>query len=171
MSYHHGNTICVSTQVGCRMGCRFCASTIMGLERNLTASEILSEVYEMERLTGETISNVVLMGSGEPFDNYEEVVKFIRLITSEKGRNMSVRNITLSTSGIADKIREFAEEGLPVTLALSLHASNDEKRRELMPIAKKYDLKSVISACDYYFEKTGRRVSYEYAVVEGVNDQ
>lgn len=170
MVYHYGNTICVSTQVGCRMGCTFCASTVGGLVRNLTAGEILSEVYEMERVTGKEINHIVLMGSGEPFDNYDQVVRFLRLITDENGRNLSIRNITLSTSGLAEKIRSFAEEGLPLTLALSLHASNDETRRKLMPIAKKYTLREVLSACDYYFEKTGRRVSFEYSVVSGVND-
>ena len=170
MRYHYGNSVCVSTQVGCRMGCRFCASTIGGLVRNLTASEILGEIYAIERDCGERISHCVLMGSGEPMDNYDEVVRFLRLITDPSGYNMSIRNITVSTCGIPEKIREFADEKLPVTLALSLHAADDETRKELMPIARTYPLSEVLSACDFYFEKTGRRVSYEYSVVAGVND-
>ena len=170
MQYRYGASICVSTQVGCRMGCRFCASTIGGLERNLSAAEMLSEIYEMERLTGTEIRHLVLMGTGEPFDNYDQVVRFIRLATEEKGKNMSVRNVTLSTSGLPERIRQFAGEGLPVTLALSLHASNDEKRKTLMPVARKYPLDEVLRACDEYFEKTGRRVTYEYAVISGEND-
>jgi 23S rRNA (adenine2503-C2)-methyltransferase len=170
MRYHYGASICVSTQVGCRMGCRFCASTIGGLERNLSAAEMLSEIYEMERLSGEDIRHLVLMGTGEPFDNYDEVIRFIRLAVCPSGKNMSARNVTLSTSGIPDKIRAFASEGLPVTLALSLHASNDTERRELMPVARKYPLSEVLSACDAYFEQTGRRVTFEYAVISGKND-
>ena len=170
MKYHYGASICVSTQVGCRMGCRFCASTIGGLERNLSAAEILSEIYEMERLTGEDIRHLVLMGTGEPFDNYDEVVRFIRLVTAAEGKNMSARNVTLSTCGIPEKIRQFAREGLPVTLALSLHASSGEARKELMPIARKYELHEVLSACNDYFRLTGRRVTYEYAVISGEND-
>ena len=170
MKYRYGASICVSTQVGCRMGCRFCASTIGGLERNLSAAEMLSEIYEMERLTGEDIRHLVLMGTGEPFDNYDEVIRFIRLASYKDGKNLSARNITLSTSGIPDKIRRFAGEGLPVTLALSLHASNEEHRKELMPVARMYTLRDVLSACDDYFEKTGRRVTYEYAVISGEND-
>ncbi len=170
MRYHYGASICVSTQVGCRMGCRFCASTIGGLERNLTASEILSELYGMERLTGEDIRHLVLMGTGEPFDNYDEVVRFIRLATMPEGKNLSARNVTLSTSGLPARIRQFADEGLPVTLALSLHASNDEERKALMPVARKYPLSEVLRACDDYFGKTGRRVTYEYAVISGEND-
>ena len=170
MKYHHGNSVCVSTQVGCAMGCRFCASTVDGLVRSLDSAEILAQVYEIERDTKERVSNVVLMGSGEPMENYENVIRFIRLITHEKGNHMSARNITVSTCGIPDKIRAFAKEGLPVTLALSLHASDDATRRKLMPIANKYALSEVLSACDYYFSETGRRVSYEYSVVRGVND-
>ncbi|MBP5294768.1 MAG: 23S rRNA (adenine(2503)-C(2))-methyltransferase RlmN [Lachnospiraceae bacterium] len=170
MKYRYGASICVSTQVGCRMGCRFCASTIGGLERNLTAAEMLSEIYEMERLSGEDIRHLVLMGTGEPFDNYDEVIRFIRLAICPEGKNMSARNVTLSTSGIPDKIRAFASEGLPVTLALSLHASNDAERRELMPVARKYALSEVLSACDAYFHETGRRVTFEYAVISGKND-
>ena len=170
MEYRHGNSVCISTQAGCRMGCRFCASTLDGLSRNLTPGEMLGQVYEMGRLMGKRISNVVLMGSGEPLDNYENVVRFIRLITDERGLGLSVRGITLSTCGLPEGIRRLAKEGLPVTLALSLHAPNDEKRRELMPIANKYSLKEVLPACDFYFEQTGRRVSFEYSLVGGVND-
>ena len=170
MKYKFGYSVCVSTQVGCRMGCRFCASTIGGLIRNLTAAEILGEVYFMERHFGVTVSHVVLMGSGEPFDNYGEVVRFLRLITMKEGKNLSARHITLSTSGIPDRIRAFADEGLPVTLALSLHAADEKTRSSLMPISVKYPLPEVLSACDDYFRKTGRRVTYEYAVVQGVND-
>ena len=171
MKYRYGNSVCVSTQVGCRMGCAFCASTIGGLVRSLDASEILGEVYAVERITGEKVNHVVLMGSGEPFDNYGEVVRFLKLISIPGGKNLSLRNVTLSTSGIPDAIRRFAGENMPVTLALSLHASNDETRKRLMPIARKYPLSDVLSACDFYFEKTGRRVTYEYSVVGNVNDR
>ncbi len=170
MPYHHGNSVCISTQVGCRMGCAFCASTIGGLARNLSAAEMLEEVFLMEEESGEKISNIVLMGSGEPLDNYDNVVRFIRLVTDPEGRDLSARSITLSTSGLPEGILRLAEEGLPVTLALSLHASDDESRKKLMPVARRYPLSEVLSACDTYFKKTGRRVSYEYAVVRGEND-
>lgn len=170
MEYHHGNSVCISTQVGCRMGCRFCASTLGGLVRNLSPGEMLEQVYRMGRLTGKRVSNVVLMGSGEPLDNYENVVRFIRLAADVRGLNLSARNITLSTCGLPEEIRRLAGEGLPVTLALSLHAPNDEKRRELMPVARRYSLREVLPACDFYFERTGRRVSFEYSLVGGVND-
>lgn len=170
MKYRYGNSVCVSTQVGCRMGCAFCASTIGGLVRSLSASEILSEVFMAEKLSGEPVSHIVLMGGGEPFDNYDEVVRFLKLVNHPEGRNLSLRNVTLSTSGLPDRIRAFAEEGLPVTLALSLHASDDETRKKLMPVARKYSLREVLAACDDYYLKTGRRVTYEYAVVGTVND-
>ena len=170
MKYRHGNSVCVSSQAGCRMGCRFCASTLDGLARSLLPSEILEQVYRIARDTGEKISNVVIMGSGEPMDNYENVLRFIRLLTDEKGYHMSQRNITLSTCGIVPGIRRLSEEGLPVTLALSLHAVSDEERKQLMPVARRYPLKEVLAACDEYFEKTGRRISYEYSLVKGVND-
>ena len=170
MRHHYGNSVCISTQVGCRMGCKFCASTVGGLKRNLSAAEMLEEVFLMEEDSGEKIQDLVLMGSGEPLDNYENVVRFIRLITHPDGRNLSARNITLSTSGLPDGIRKLAEEGLPVTLALSLHAPDDASRQKLMPIARRYALSEVLPACDAYFEKTGRRVSYEYAVVHNEND-
>ena len=170
MKYRHGNSVCVSSQAGCRMGCRFCASTLDGLARSLLPSEILEQVYRIAKDTGEKISNVVIMGSGEPMDNYENVLRFIRLLTDENGYHMSQRNITLSTCGIVPGIRRLSGEGLPVTLALSLHAVSDEERKQLMPIARKYPLQEVLTACDEYFEKTGRRISYEYSLVKGVND-
>lgn len=170
MKYHHGNSVCISSQVGCKMGCRFCASTLDGWERNLLPSEMLEQIYAITRQTGERVSNVVVMGTGEPMDNYDNLVRFIDLLTNADGLNISQRNITVSTCGIVPGIRKLAEEGLQITLALSLHAPNDEKRKELMPIAKKYSLQEVLDACDYYFEKTGRRISFEYALVGGVND-
>lgn len=170
MKYKHGNSVCISSQAGCRMGCRFCASTLGGLERNLLPSEMLEQIYRIQELTGERVSNVVVMGTGEPMDNYDNLVKFLRLICAPEGQNMSIRNITVSTCGIVENMRRLAEEGLPVTLALSLHAPNDEARRRLMPVANKYALKDVLAACDYYFEQTGRRISYEYSLVAGEND-
>lgn len=170
MRYHHGSSVCISSQVGCRMGCRFCASTLDGLERNLTAAEMLEQVYRIEQLTGERVSHIVIMGSGEPFDNYDQVVRFLRLISHERGLHISLRNITVSTCGIVPGICRFAGEGLPVTLALSLHAPNDQVRKTLMPVAGSYPLKEVLAACREYFEATGRRVTYEYSLVKGVND-
>ena len=170
MRYHHGNSVCISSQVGCRMGCRFCASTIGGLIRNLTASEMLDQVYRIQELTGERVSNVVVMGTGEPLDNYDNLVRFVRILSDEKGQNISHRNITVSTCGIVPRIRQLADEGLGITLALSLHAPNDEQRRELMPIANRYSLEEVLPACQYYFEKTGRRITFEYSLVGGKND-
>ena len=140
MRYHYGNTVCISTEVGCRMGCRFCASTLDGLERNLRPSEMLDQIYQIQKDTGERVSNVVVMGSGEPLDNYDNLIRFIRLLTDENGLHISQRNITVSTCGIVPKIYELAEEKLQMTLAVSLHAPNDEKRRELMPIANKYSI-------------------------------
>ncbi len=170
MRYSHGNSVCVSTQAGCRMGCRFCASAIGGLERNLLPSEMLEQIYEIEKHTGERVSNVVLMGSGEPLDNYENVLTFLSLLNHEKGLHISQRNITLSTCGLVPQIYRLAEEGLAVTLALSLHASNQETRERLMPIAKKYELSKTLAACRYYFQKTGRRVTLEYSLIQGEND-
>ena len=170
MKYEHGNSVCVSSQVGCRMGCKFCASTIDGLNRNLTSGEILEQIYAITRDTGEKISNVVIMGSGEPLDNYDEVIRFIRMLTDDKGLNISARNVTLSTCGIVENIDRLSDEELPITLALSLHASNDEKRREIMPIAFKYSLSEVINACKRYYDKTGRRLTFEYSLIGGVND-
>ena len=170
MQYKHGNSVCISSQVGCRMGCRFCASTIDGLVRNLLPSEMLDEIYEITNITGERVSNIVIMGSGEPFDNYDNVVRFLGLISSEKGLNISLRNITVSTCGLVPRIKELADLGLPVTLALSLHAPSQEKRLLLMPIAKKYDIEECIDACRYYYEKTGRRITFEYSLVRDKND-
>ena len=170
MKYHHGNSVCISSQVGCRMGCRFCASTLDGLERNLLPSEMLEQIYSIIRHTGERVSNIVIMGTGEPMDNYENFLRFVGLICDEKGQNISQRNITVSTCGIVPNMKRLAEEKLQITLALSLHATTDEKRKQLMPIANKYSLKEVIEACKYYFEKTGRRITFEYSLVAGVND-
>lgn len=169
MRYKHGNSVCISSQVGCKMGCRFCASTIGGWTRNLTAAEMLDQIYRIQKLSGERVSNVVVMGTGEPLDNYDNILKFFQMLTDEHGLNISQRNITVSTCGIVPK--QLADEQLQITLALSLHASNQAKRLELMPISNKYSLDEVIDACKYYFEKTGRRITFEYSLVGGVNDK
>ena len=152
------------------MGCRFCASTLDGLERNLLPSEMLDQIYAITRITGERVSNVVVMGTGEPLDNYDNLLRFLQLLTAEEGLNISQRNVTVSTCGIVEKIRELADEKLQITLALSLHATTDEKRRKLMPIANKYSIKELMEACAYYFKQTGRRITFEYSLVGGVND-
>ncbi|MDD7077168.1 MAG: 23S rRNA (adenine(2503)-C(2))-methyltransferase RlmN [Lachnospiraceae bacterium] len=170
MRYHHGNSVCISSQVGCRMGCRFCASTLGGLTRNLLPSEMLDQVYKIQKISGERVSNLVVMGTGEPLDNYENLLRFLRLLTDEHGLHISQRNVTVSTCGIVENIRKLAEERLQITLALSLHASSQEKRKELMPIAYKYELEDVLDACRYYFLQTGRRITFEYSLVGGVND-
>ncbi|MCI8319725.1 MAG: 23S rRNA (adenine(2503)-C(2))-methyltransferase RlmN [Dorea sp.] len=170
MRYDYGNSVCISSQAGCRMGCRFCASTIGGLKRNLAPSEMLGQIYRIQKLTGERVSNVVVMGMGEPLDNYDNFLKFVTMLSDEHGLHISQRNITASTCGIVPNIRRLAQEGLQITLALSLHAPNQEKRKELMPVADKYELSEVMAACDYYFEKTGRRPTFEYSLVKGVND-
>ena len=170
MRYHHGNSVCISSQVGCKMGCRFCASTLNGCVRNLEPSEMLDQIYRIQSLTGERVSNVVIMGSGEPMDNYDNVVKFLGLINSDKGLNISQRNITVSTCGLVPRIKQLAELKLQITLAISLHAPNDTVRKELMPIANKYHIQDVLAACKKYFEVTGRRVTFEYSLVAGVND-
>lgn len=170
MRYRHGNSVCISSQVGCRMGCRFCASTLDGLERNLLPSEMLDQIYAITRLTGERVSNVVVMGTGEPLDNYENLLKFIRMLTDENGLHISQRNVTVSTCGIVPRMRQLAKERLQITLALSLHAVTDEKRRQLMPIANQYSIGELMEACRYYFEETGRRITFEYSLVGGVND-
>lgn len=170
MRYHHGNSVCISTQSGCRMGCRFCASTLNGLDRNLEPSELLEQIYQIEKNIGEKVSNIVLMGSGEPLDNYDNVTKFLELITDENGANISQRNITLSTCGLVPKINELAKKHLQITLAISLHASDDETRRKLMPIANKYTIDEVLEACRNYFKETGRRITFEYSLVAGEND-
>lgn len=170
MSYHHGNSVCISSQVGCRMGCRFCASTLGGLERSLMPSEMLDQIYAITRLTGERVSNVVVMGTGEPLDNYDNLLRFLRLLTDENGLHMSQRNVTVSTCGIAPNIRRLADEKLQITLALSLHATTDEKRRKLMPITDRYPLEEVLHACEYYFNRTGRRITFEYSLSDQVNN-
>ena len=170
MRYKHGNSACISSQVGCRMGCRFCASTLDGLERGLTISEMLEQVYQIQKICGERISHVVVMGTGEPLDNYENLVGFLKMISDAHGLHISQRNITVSTCGIVPKILELAKENFQITLALSLHGSTQEKRKRLMPVAGKYPLGDVMEACDVYFQKTGRRISYEYSLVQGVND-
>lgn len=175
MSYKYGNTLCVSTQVGCRMGCKFCASTLGGLVRNLSAGEILGQVLFVNRdnggdLKNRKVTNVVLMGSGEPLDNYDNVVKFLRLVSAENGINISGRNISLSTCGLVDKIKELANEDLQITLTISLHAPNDEIRKKIMPIANRYSMDELLSAIKFYFNKTKRRIVFEYSLISGEND-
>lgn len=170
MKYKHGNSVCISSQVGCRMGCSFCASTLDGLERSLLPSEMLDQVYAITLLTGERVSNVVVMGTGEPLDNYDNLLRFLTLLTDENGLHISQRSVTVSTCGLVPQMRRLADEKLQITLALSLHAVTDEKRRKLMPVANKYRLEELIDACSYYFEKTGRRITFEYSLVGGVND-
>lgn len=171
MSYKHGYSICISTQVGCRMGCTFCASTLKGVKRNLTAGEYLGQIYALQNLTGKRISNVVLMGSGEPLDNYDETVRFLKMAIDEKGLNLSARNITLSTCGLVDNIRRLALEGFQITLAISLHNPFDEERQEIMPVNRKYNIASLVNAVNDYIKITGRRVTFEYALINGVNDK
>ncbi len=170
MRYKHGNSVCISSQVGCKMGCRFCASTLDGWERNLLPSEMLDQIYAITLDTKERVSNVVVMGTGEPMDNYDNFVRFYKLLTSENGLNISGRNVTVSTCGLVPMMRKLADEKLSLTLALSLHAVSDEKRRTLMPIANTYSIDELMDACQYYFEKTGRRITFEYSLVAGVND-
>lgn len=170
MQYKHGNSVCISSQVGCRMGCKFCASTLDGLTRNLKPSEMLDQIYAITRATGQRVSNVVVMGTGEPFDNYENLLTFIRLLTDEHGLNISQRNLTVSTCGLVPRIYDLAKEKLQITLALSLHATTDEKRKNLMPIAYQYSIEELMKACQYYATQTGRRVTFEYSMVQGVND-
>ena len=171
MHYHHGHTLCISTQVGCRMGCTFCASTLEGCVRSLTAGEMLGEILCANRRLGSEsrVHNVVLMGSGEPLDNYDNVMRFLRLLREEDGVNIGLRNVSLSTCGIVPRMVDLAEENLPVTLSVSLHAPNDEIRQKTMPIAKVYPMAQVLDACRNYISKTGRRVIFEYALVGGVN--
>ena len=170
MKYHHGNSVCISSQVGCRMGCRFCASTLDGMVRNLTPSEMLDQIYRIQKISGERVDNVVVMGSGEPFDNYDNLLRFVELLNHEKGLNISARNLTVSTCGLVPKIYELAQHKLQLTLAVSLHAPNDELRKTMMPIANKYSVKEIMEACRDYIDKTGRRISFEYSLVKGVND-
>lgn len=170
MRYKHGNSVCISSQVGCRMGCAFCASGIEGLERNLTPGEMLDQIYAITRLTGERVSNVVVMGTGEPLDNYNNLLTFIRMLTDEDGLHISQRNVTVSTCGLVPQMKLLAREKLQITLALSLHATTDEKRESLMPVAKRYKIEELMEACAYYFQETGRRITLEYSLVRGVND-
>ena len=169
MNYHHGKSICISSQVGCRMGCSFCASTLHGLRRNLTPFEIEGQILRAQKDLGEKISNIVIMGIGEPLDNYDNIITFFRNINDKDGAEIGLRHITLSTCGLTDKIYRLAEENLPINLAISLHAPTDEVRRNLMPVAKAHSLEKLMEACDYYFEKTHRRITFEYALVKGKN--
>lgn len=170
MRYEHGNSVCVSTQVGCKMGCTFCASTKAGFVRNLTASEILEQIYAVQNDIGERVSNIVLMGIGEPLDNYDNVVRFLSLISDPNGLNISLRHISLSTCGLVDKIYELAKLKLQLTLSISLHAPNDEIRSSTMPINNKYNMEKLLTACKDYTKATNRRISFEYALIKGVND-
>jgi 23S rRNA (adenine2503-C2)-methyltransferase len=170
MRYKHGITICISSQVGCRMGCRFCASTIGGLYRNLTAGEILNQVIFAQKDIGERISNIVMMGIGEPLDNYDNVLKFLHNVNHSEGLNIGYRHISLSTCGVVDKIYKLAEENLPITLSISLHAPNNEVRKTIMPINSRFSVEELLEACKKYIDKTTRRISFEYALIHGVND-
>ncbi len=170
MPYHHGNSVCISSQAGCRMGCKFCASGIGGLVRHLSASEMLDQIYRIQADTGERVSNIVVMGTGEPLDNYENLLRFLRLVTDENGLHISQRNITVSTCGLVEKIRDLQKENLAITLALSLHAPTDEKRKQIMPIAFKYSIAEIMEAVTAYGKETGRRVTFEYSLISGFND-
>jgi len=170
MRYKHGYSICISSQVGCRMQCSFCASTEGGLVRNLTSGEMVEEIMATERESGVKISNIVIMGIGEPFDNYDEVMKFLRIINHKEGANIGMRHITISTSGLVPKIYSFADENLQCNLAVSLHSTIDEVRSRLMPINRKYNIEELMKACDYYIDKTNRRITFEYALINQVND-
>lgn len=171
MKYKYGNTACLSTQAGCKMGCKFCASGLLGLSRNLTPSEILSQVIEISKITGEKISNIVLMGTGEPLDNYVNVSKFLRLIHNPEGYNLSMRSITISTCGLVDRFDQLADDFPQINVAISLHAATDKKRNEIMPINKKFPISSVVQKAREYVSKTGRRISFEYTLVKGFNDE
>lgn len=171
MKYKYGNSLCISTQVGCRMGCKFCASTLGGLVRSLTPSEMLEEIYAATRDSGQRVSNVVLMGIGEPLDNYGNVLRFLKLLSMPGGYQLSLRHLSLSTCGVVDKIYQLAEENLGLTLSISLHAPNNEIRSQTMPINQRWNVEELMEACRTYFAKTGRRISFEYALIEGVNDE
>lgn len=170
MNYKHGNSLCISTQVGCKMGCQFCASTIAGFKRNLTPSEMLLQLYQVEKDSEKKISSIVLMGIGEPLDNYDNVLSYLDILSSERGTNMSLRHVSLSTCGLVDKIYELAKFKYGLTLSISLHATTDEKRSEIMPVNKTYNIDKLIKACKYYINETGRRISFEYALIDGLND-
>ena len=169
MKYKYGYTVCISSQVGCNMGCKFCASTIGGMKRSLYAYEMLAQIYLIEKDSGVKVSNIVIMGMGEPLNNLDNVIKFLKLINDENGQNISLRNITISTCGIVEKIYDLSSYNLPITLALSLHAPNDEIRKKLMPIANKYTLSEVMNVMADYFEKTNRKITCEYTLVDGIN--
>ena len=171
MHYHHGNTVCISSQVGCRMGCAFCASTLGGKVRNLTASEMLDQVLFTQLDSGETISNIVLMGIGEPLDNLDTVLRFLELVNHPDGLNIGMRHISLSTCGLIPGIRRLGELELQLTLSVSLHAPDSETRSRIMPVNRAYNVDALFEACHWYFQKTGRRISFEYAMIDGVNDQ
>ena len=170
MRYQHGNTLCISSQVGCRMGCKFCASTLLGRTRDLYPSEMLGQIIAAEKDTGERISNVVMMGIGEPLDNYDNTIKFLKLVSSDDGLNIGLRHISVSTCGLVDKIERLSSENLPVTLSISLHAYDNSVRDEIMPVNKKYPIEILLGACQKYFEKTSRRISFEYTLIAGKND-
>ncbi len=170
MKYRHGYSVCISSQVGCRMGCSFCASTLGGLVRNLTPAEMLDQVYRVSADLGERVSHVVVMGTGEPLDNLHNLLIFLAMLTDENGLHISQRNVTVSTCGLVPQMRELAREHLAITLALSLHAADQATRQKLMPVAKSWDIREVIDACVYYFEETGRRITIEYCLIRGVND-
>ncbi len=170
MQYEHGRSICISTQVGCKMGCSFCASTKAGFVRNLRPSEILAQIYAAQTDLGERIGHVVLMGIGEPLDNYDNVLRFLELVSAEQGNNLSLRNLSLSTCGLVDRIYDLAEKRLGLTLSVSLHAPNDRIRNQTMPVSLRWPMEELLEACRYYMEKTGRRVSFEYALIRGFND-
>ena len=170
MQYHHGKTICVSSQIGCKMGCKFCASTGIKFVRSLTSGEIVEQILAVEQDIGDKISNIVFMGIGEPFDNYENVMKAIKIINNQKGLNIGARHISISTSGLVPMIYKFADEELQCTLSISLHATNDEKRSSMMPINNRYNIKELMEACRYYIGKTNKRISFEYALAKDNND-
>ena len=170
MTYEHGKSICISTQIGCRMGCSFCASTKAGFVRHMTSSEIIEQLYAAQRDLGERIGHIVLMGIGEPLDNYDNVLKFLRLVSDERGANLSLRHVSLSTCGLVDRIDRLAEEQLGLTLSVSLHAPNDTIRNQTMPVSLKWPIDELIAACRRYAEKTSRRISFEYALIAGLND-
>lgn len=170
MEYKHGNSLCISTQVGCKMGCKFCASTIAGFKRHLLPSEMLLQIYEAERDSGRRVDSLVLMGIGEPLDNYDNTVKFLKILSYETGKNMSLRHVSLSTCGLVNRIYELAEYKFGLTLSISLHSVTNEKRSSIMPVNDRYNIEELLEACRYYIDKTGRRISFEYAVIHGVND-
>lgn len=171
MKYKHGISVCLSTQVGCRMGCEFCASTKGGLVRHLLPGEILEQFYQIQKDQGIIITNVVLMGSGEPLDNYDNVMKFLKILHHEDGQNLGYRHITISTCGLVPRIFDLANECIPINLSISLHSPYDNERKKIMPIAKKYSIREIIEACNYYITKTNRRVTFEYTLISGVNDK